>query len=56
MQESIRVVPAGSVFQTAPVRKQINWAIFTRILLGYDPEQIWLEVNTSYNALNDAND
>lgn len=41
---------------TEPTRKQLNRAIFTRVLLGYEPEQLRVELNEPYNALNEASD
>lgn len=41
---------------TEPVRKQLNRAIFARILLGYEPEQIRVEINEPYSALNEVSD
>jgi len=44
---------AHQTYQRAsePIRKQLNHALFARILLGYDPSQIEIEFNKPYDTL-----
>lgn len=39
---------------TEAIRKQLNQAIFNRVLLGAKPHQIRLELNEPYNTLLDS--
>lgn len=40
---------------TPTVRKQLNQALFTRILLGTEPTQIRIELNEPYSSLTGGN-